>query len=131
MKLEIRMMIKYASAIVFIIAGILFNQFNIGTNFDIMGSVGNWLIYVGFVSLAINVLRTMKSPKKKPDERAYYIGAKANRIVFVAIILVAFFIMVIDGIKPITLSYHLFMSYFVCGIVFTYFIAYSILNTIN
>ena len=51
-------------------------------------------------------------------------GEKRVLVVFVA---AAFVIMIIDGIEPITMPYHLLMSYLVSGLLAFYFISYRIL----
>ena len=121
--------LRYGMSVLFLALGVLFNSFNVGSrNFLSFGSVGNWLIYIGFVSLMIVTIRTLSKKERKVDERNYFIAAKANRITFIMIILAAFIIMVCDGIKTITLSYHMFMSFFVCGIILAYFVSYKILE---
>jgi len=121
--------LRYGISVLFLITGILFNLFNIGNNnFFSFGSVGNWFIYIGFVSLAIITIRALSKKEIKKDERNYFIAAKANRVTFVLIILAAFVVMVCDGIKTITIPYHMFMSYFVCGIILAYLVSYKILE---
>jgi hypothetical protein len=57
----------------------------------------------------------------------YFLANKANRITFLATIMIAFIIMIIDGIKTITVPYGLFMSYFICGITLFHLMTYKIL----
>jgi len=50
---------KTIFGIVMIIAGILFQTFKIGNNYYLgFASVGNWLIYVGLVSIAVTILQS-------------------------------------------------------------------------
>lgn len=57
-----------------------------------------------------------------------FIVAKADRITFLCLFLVAFVIMIFDGIRPITTPYYLFMSYLVCGLLLVYISSYKILS---
>ena len=120
----------YSIALVWIMLGLLFNHFNLGvSNFQIYGSVGNWLVYIGFIGLIIATVKLIFIAKKRKtiDERMEFVATKANRVTFLCLIIAAFVIMIIDGIKPITMPYHLFMSYLVCGILIVYFISYKVL----
>lgn len=121
--------LKYGLAMVIVVLGILINHLNLGSPaFTIFGSTGNWLIYIGLVSLLIITLRTaIKPKKKKSDERMLFVANKAMRVTFIISIIAAFFIILVDGITPITVPYHLFMSYLVCGILITYYGSYKIL----
>ena len=124
-----RIILNYGISVLLLVLGIIFNLFNIGSkDFLSFGSVGNWLIYIGFVSLAIVTIRALSKKEVKKDERNYFIAAKANRVTFVLIILAAFIIMICDGIKTITVPYHMFMSYFVCGIILAYLVSYKVLE---
>ncbi len=118
---------RYSFAIVLIVAGLLILHYNIGNEFLGFSSVGTWLIYVGFIMLAIITLQLISNKKRIVDERMQIIASKAGRLTFLAIILVSFIVMVSDGIKPITIPYSYFMSYFVCGIILVYVISYKIL----
>lgn len=118
---------RYGFAFIVLIAGTLLMAFDIGDAFLGFASVGTWLLYIGCIMLAIITLQTIKNKKRVVDERMQAIAAQAARITFTVIILAAFIIMVIDGIAPIALSYALFMSYFICGIVLVYLIAYKLL----
>jgi uncharacterized membrane protein len=118
---------RYSFAIVVIIAGLLTLHYNIENEFLGFSSVGTWLIYVGFVMLAIITLQLISNKKRVVDERMQFIASKAGRITFLAIILSSFIIMIADGIKPITIPYSYFMSYFVCGIILVYVISYKML----
>lgn len=130
MKNKTRVTIMYSIAVVWIMLGLLLNHFNLGSSdFQIYGSVGNWLIYIGFIGLIIATVRLIFISKKRKtvDERMYFVAAKALRIAFLCLFIVAFIIMIIDGIKPITTPYHLFISYLVCIILIVYIISYKIL----
>jgi len=118
---------RYGFALIVILSGLLLTYFNIGNEFLGFSSVGTWLLYVGFLMIAIVTLQTLSNKKRIIDERMEYIASKSGRITFLVIILTSFAIMIIDGIKPITISYSYFMSYFICGIVLVYLISYKIL----
>ena len=123
-----RAMAKFAIALAWILLGLMLNHFGLGGNdFSIFGSVGTYLIYIGFLGLLISGLTEVWRREKVVDERMEFVASKAMKLTFVCFILVAFIIMVIDGIKPITLPYHLFISYLVCGILAAYYISYKIL----
>lgn len=122
---------KYSFAVVLILSGLILNFYNLGKEYLGFSSVGNWLIYVGFISLIITSLQFFSKKKRIVDERAEFIGMKASRVTYVGIILFAFIVMVLDGIKPINASYSYFMSYLICGIVLLYFISYKILERRN
>lgn len=122
---------RYSFATLLIIFGIVLSYFNIGDEFLGFSSVSLWLIYVGFVMLAVISLQILSKKKRIVDERMEFIATKASRITFIGIILFAFIIMIIDGIKPIEFAYSYFMSYFICGIVLLYIISYKILLRYN
>lgn len=119
---------KYSFAIFLIVIGLIFSYLNLGDEFFGFSSVGLWLIYVGLLMLAIITLGLLFNKKRVVDERMNFIALKSSRITFVAIILSAFIIMIIDGINSINISYRYFMSYFISGIVFVYFVVYKILE---
>lgn len=122
---------RYSFAASLITLGIVLSYFNIGNEFLGFSSLSLWLIYVGFVMLAVITLQMLFKKKRIVDERMEFIAAKASRITFMGIILFAFIIMIIDGIKPIEFAYSYFMSYFICGIVLLYAISYKILLRFN
>lgn len=122
---------RYSFATILIIAGIILSYLKIGNEFLGFSSVGSWLIYVGFIMLAIVTLQLMSNKKRIVDERMQFVATKASRITFMGIILFAFIIMIIDGIKPISIAYSYFMSYLICGIVLIYVISYKILLRFN
>jgi hypothetical protein len=127
MKNKTRLGLKYGFAVFLIIAGLILMYLKIGEEFLGFSSVGSWLIYVGFVMLAIITLQLISNKKRIVDERMEFVATKAARITFLALIIFAFLIMIIDGIKPITMPYSYFMSYLLSGIVFIYFISYQVL----
>jgi hypothetical protein len=127
MKNKTRLGLKYGFAVFLIIAGLILMYLKIGEEFLGFSSVGSWLIYVGFVMLAIITLQLISNKKRIVDERMEFVATKAARITFLALIIFAFLIMIIDGIKPITMPYSYFMSYLISGIVFIYFISYQVL----
>jgi hypothetical protein len=118
---------RYGFALILIVAGLLTLHYDFGNEFLGFSSVGTWLIYVGFIMLAIITLQLISNKKRIVDERMQFIASKAGRITFLAIILVSFAVMITDGIKTITIPYSYFMSYFVCGIILVYVISYKIL----
>lgn len=122
---------RYIFAVVVLAIGIILEYLKIGKEFLGFSSVGTWLIYIGFVMIVIISLQFIKNKKRIIDERMIKISYKATRITFVAIILVAFFIMILDGINPINLAYSMFMSYLICFMIITYFISYKILEKHN
>jgi len=122
---------RYIFAVVVLAIGIILEYLKIGKEFLGFSSVGTWLIYIGFVMIVIIRLQFIKNKKRIIDERMIKISYKATRITFVAIILVAFFIMILDGINPINLAYSMFMSYLICFMIITYFISYKILEKHN
>ncbi len=122
---------RYGFALAITIAGIVFSYFKIGQEFLGFASVGSWLIYVGFVMLAVITLQLISNKKRIVDERMEFLAYKAARITFVFIILAAFVVMIADGIKTITIPYSYFMSYLICGIVLVYFVSYKILLRLN
>ncbi|MFA5333914.1 MAG: hypothetical protein WC376_05475 [Candidatus Nanoarchaeia archaeon] len=119
---------KTAFGIILIIAGVLFQTFKIGDNYYLgFASVGTWLIYVGLVSIAVTVLQSLFKKERKVDERMHFIANKANKITFLATIILSFVAMLWDGISKITIDYSLFMGYFVCIILLVHVISYKII----
>lgn len=120
--------LKYAWTAVMVLLGVLLDTFDIGTRqFSGYSSVGSYLISVGLLGMIVITVSTLRTRKKLVDERMEYVAAKANRMTFLALIVTAFAVMIADGIQPITLPYHLFMSYLVSGLLVVYFISYKIL----
>ena len=129
MKNKTRVTIMYFLALAWLTLGLLLNHFNLGSSdFQIYGSVGTWLIYLGFIGIIIATVRLLVPKKERVvDERMEFVAAKSLRIAFLCFFILAFVIMVIDGINSIKTPYHLFMSYLVCVILVIYIIAYKIL----
>jgi uncharacterized membrane protein len=124
----IQLNIKYGFAFILMAAGIILSYLNIGQEFLGFTSVGNWLIYIGLVMIGAITLRFFSGKVRKVDERIILISQKASRMTFLLIVLVAFIVMVIDGLYPIRLSYSLFMSYLICFITLAYLISYKLLE---
>jgi len=122
---------RYVFALILIALGLFLMHKNIGQEFLGFESIGNWLIYVGFIMLAIITLQAISNKKKIVDERMESIAYKASRITFLLMIIAAFVIMVIDGIKTIQIPYHLFMSYAMAYMMLIYFVAYKIIERYN
>lgn len=118
---------RYGFAVILIIAGLLSFNYNLENEFLGFSSVGTWLIYVGFIMLAVITLQLIFNKKRIVDERMQLIASKAGRITFLAIIIFSFVIMIIDGFKQITIPYSYFISYFICGIILIYVISYKLL----
>ena len=78
--------------------------------------------------LTVITLQMLFKKERIVDERMEFIASKASRVTFIGIILFAFLIMIIDGIKPIEIAYSYFMSYLICGIVLLYIVSYKILS---
>ncbi len=128
MKSKKELIWRFSFSISLIILGLLLEINNISREFLGFNSIGNWLIYVGFIILAITTINLIFKKERKVDERMQFIGMKSGRITFLVIILISFFIMIFDCIKEITTPYYLFMSYWISGIVLVYFISYKILE---
>ena len=111
-----------------IIIGLLLASYGVGREgFLGFGSVGEWLIYTGFIGVSIILINNLRKEERQVDERMIFVAHKSNRWTFLLIILTGFIVMVWDGIQPIKLSYSLFMSYFICGVIVTYLIVYKAL----
>lgn len=129
---ESKLLALYAWGIGLMVLGLILNIFHIGQpNFNSFGSVGNWLLYVGLISLIVGIFKQMRKSKKVTDERMYFVAAKANRLTFLSVVLISFAVIVIDGIWTITIPYHLFMSYFILAIILIYAAIYKILLKYN
>lgn len=114
---------------VLMIAGLLLNHYNIGTN-ELFGhsTVGNYLIYIGFVMILVTSIMYFTKREKIIDERIEMLRYKAGTLTFMVFIFVAFAIIILDGIQPITMRYSLFISYAICAILIFYVAAYKILE---
>lgn len=131
MKIKKTLIARYTFALATLLLGATLEYFKIGKEFFEFSSVGTWLIYVGFVMIAVVTLQASREKKKIVDERMISIGNKASRITFVVILLTAFTTMIIDGIKTIKLPYSLAASYLICYMILIYFISYKILERYN
>ncbi len=129
MKNKTRVTIMYSLALAWLALGLMLNHFNMGSvDFQIYGSVGTFFIYIGFVGIIIATVRLLVPKKEKVvDERMEFVAAKSLRFTFLCFFILAFIIIIIDGISSIKTPYHLFMSYLVCVILVIYIIAYKIL----
>jgi hypothetical protein len=126
-QLKTKGIIKYSFSLFVIILGLIFEYNSVGKGFLGFSSVGSWLIYIGFVMVVVITLQIFMNRNKIVDERMIFISNKAMRIVFIALVIFGFFIMVLDGINTITTPYHLFMAYLISFIMIIYFISYKIL----
>jgi len=109
--------------------GLLLNHYNIGTN-ELFGysTVGNYLIYISFVMILVTSLIYFTKREKIIDERIEMLRYKAGTLTFTVFIFVAFAIIILDGIQPITMRYSMFISYAICAVLVFYVIAYKILE---
>jgi len=129
MKEKTKSILRYGLSLVLIAMGLLFNHYGLGSpEFTIFGSIGSYLVYIGFVMLLITAVRQIFVKKeKKTDERMEFVAAKASRVTMLFMILGAFAVVLLDGIQKITMPYHLFVSYSVCAILLFYMISYYVL----
>jgi drug/metabolite transporter (DMT)-like permease len=119
---------KVIFGMVLIILGAVLNFFNLGTtNFQIYGSVGNWLIFIGIFVLALNFALQLRKKKQVKDERMQNAALKASHVAFLAMFLGAFLVIIVDGINTITMPYHIFMGHFVSWVLLVYVVAYYII----
>lgn len=123
-----RIGVKFIWSFGLIVLGLLLNFFSVGLN-EFVGypSVGSFLIYIGFLGFVVVIVSQLRNKDRVRDERMEFVAAKALRLTFLAFILVAFVLMVWDGISPITMPYSLFLSYLVSGLVAVLFISYHVL----
>lgn len=120
--------ISYIFGIGIILAGLLFNYLGIGPNgLFSFSTVGNFVIYIGIISLVITSLQVITKKQRKTDERMMSAALQSGRITLVLIILAAFIIMIADGISPIKIRYSTFMSYFVMFVILSNLITYKLL----
>jgi Co/Zn/Cd efflux system component len=128
MKLDKRNTYSYAFELGLVIIGLALNYLDVGNNrLFSFPSVGYFLIYVGFVGLFITTVKAIRAKERKVDERMMAAALQSARITFMVIILVAFIIMIADGISPIHVAYSTFMSYFVCFIILSNLVTYKLL----
>ncbi|HOR88783.1 MAG: hypothetical protein APG08_01150 [Candidatus Methanofastidiosum methylothiophilum] len=114
---------------VLIVSGALLNQFNIGTN-ELFGysTVGNYLIFIGFVMVLVTTITYFTKREKIIDERMEMLRNKTMTLTFTVFIFAAFALIIWDGIWPITMRYSIFISYAVCTMLLFYGIAYKVLE---
>lgn len=122
-------MYRAVLVIVLILAGLILNLYNIGSN-DFFGysTVGNFLIYIAFIMILVTAINYFKKKDKIIDERIEMIRYKAMTLTFMVSIFAAFAIMILDGISPITMRYSTFVSYAVCASLIFYIIAYKVIE---
>lgn len=123
------MIFRIVFIIVLIVSGALLNQFNIGTN-ELFGysTVGNYLIFIGFVMVLVTTITYFTKREKIIDERMEMLRNKTMTLTFTVFIFAAFALIIWDGIWPITMRYSMFISYAVCTMLLFYVIAYKILE---
>ena len=122
-------MITMTFGVSLILIGIIFAYLGIGEQtFAGFPNLGVGIIFVGLVSMAITTIKRILRKDKIIDERMDHIGYKASRITTLVLIFVLFSIFIIDGIYEITFRYYLFASFLMCLFVFTYLIAYKLIE---
>lgn len=123
------MIFRIVFIIVLIVSGALLNQFNIGTN-ELFGysTVGNYLIFIGFVMVLVTTITYFTKREKIIDERMEMLRNKTMTLTFTVFIFAAFTLIIWDGIWPITMRYSMFISYAVCTMLLFYGIAYKVLE---
>lgn len=123
------MIFRIVFIIVLIVSGALLNQFNIGTN-ELFGysTVGNYLIFIGFVMVLVTTITYFTKREKIIDERMEMLRNKTMTLTFTVFIFAAFALIIWDGIWPITMRYSMFISYAVCTMLLFYVIAYKMLE---
>lgn len=120
---------RYIFAVVLIIFGLILNVLDMGkTDFFSYGSVGNYLIFVGILVVFITLLIKFTRRNKIIDERHEKVAIKAMAWVWYFIFLGGFVVMILDGIKPFSMSISMFVAYAICFILIIYVIAYKILE---
>jgi uncharacterized membrane protein len=123
------MIFRIVFIIFLIVSGALLNQFNIGTN-ELFGysTVGNYLIFIGFVMVLVTTITYFTKREKIIDERMEMLRNKTMTLTFTVFIFAAFALIIWDGIWPITMRYSIFISYAVCTMLLFYGIAYKVLE---
>jgi uncharacterized membrane protein len=124
---EKKITMRVIFSVILIVAGIIINLLVSPKEFFGYNSVGTYLIFCGMLILALALLRGFVLKPRKYDERMMAIALKSTRLTFIIFILSAFALMIIDGIKPITLPYSIFLSYFVCFILLCNIVIYKIM----
>lgn len=108
--------------------GLLLDHLNLGEGgFAGYGSVGTFLMYIGILGLFVVGLSDILRKRQIRDERMEFVAAKAMRLTFLVFVVVSFALMVVDGIAPITMPYHLFLGYLVAGMVAVLFVSYRVM----
>jgi drug/metabolite transporter (DMT)-like permease len=124
-----KMKMKYAFGTAIILIGILFLLFGIGGNeFAGFPSLGFWILFVGFIYMAIVTITVVSNREKIVDERMEHIGYRASRLTTLVLILFLFAVMIIDGIYTINVRYYLFSSGLICLYILTYLISYRMIE---
>ncbi|HOE93551.1 MAG TPA: hypothetical protein PLK11_07385 [Methanofastidiosum sp.] len=123
------MIFRIVFIIFLIVSGALLNQFNVGTN-ELFGysTVGNYLIFIGFVMVLVTTITYFTKREKIIDERMEMLRNKTMTLTFTVFIFAAFALIIWDGIWPITMRYSIFISYAVCTMLLFYGIAYKVLE---
>jgi len=123
------MIFRIVFIIFLIVSGALLNQFNVGTN-ELFGysTVGNYLIFIGFVMVLVTTITYFTKREKIIDERMEMLRNKTMTLTFTVFIFAAFALIIWDGIWPITMRYSMFISYAVCTMLLFYVIAYKVLE---
>jgi len=124
--------LRYAFALVLIIGGILSEIFGIGQGFFAgFPSLGIWLVWAGFLMLMVVTLNLIVGKKRVIDERMEYVAAKASRLTFLAFVIIAFALMIADGVSPIGTPVHMLMAYLVGAMMLVYYAAYYLMLARN
>jgi len=124
---EKKVTMRIIFSIILIVAGIIINFIVRPKEFFGYNSVGTYLIFCGMLILALALVRGFILKPKKYDERMLVLALKSTRLTFVIFIFSAFVLMIADGIKPISVPYSIFLSYFVCFILLCNVIIYKIM----
>jgi len=132
MEKKTRRQISFLWAFGMILAGFLLNHFRIGMNeFVGYATVGTYLMYIGILGLVIIAIMPVINRNKIRDERMEFVAAKSLRITFLLIILGAFAVMVLDGIRPIAIPYSMFLAYAIMAVMLAHFVIYRLMLRAN
>jgi len=119
---------KVAFGVLLVASGTVLNLLGIGAReFFTYNSVGQYLVYCGFLLLGIILLKEVTGRKKQIDERMMYVGYRASYIALLSVMVLGFLLMIFDGITPIQEPLHLVISYFICAVLLVYVVAYNLL----
>ncbi len=123
------MILRGVFIVLLMISGVLLNHYNIGRN-ELFGysTVGNYLIFIGFVMILATAMIYFRKKENIIDERIEMLRNKSMTLTFTVFIFVAFALIIWDGIQPITMRYSMFISYAVCAILVFYVITYKFLE---